>query len=62
MKFRVCCIIMCLLLVGTAIHAASADTEIMLCHVYTNSISAQLSISGGTAKAVGVISPRYCRQ
>ena len=57
MKYRVCCIIMCLLLAGAAIHAASADTEIMPCYAYTNSIEAKIDISGGTAKAEGKIVP-----
>lgn len=57
MKFRVCCIIMCLFLVGAAIHTASADTEIMPCFVYTNRIEAKIGISGGTAKAEGGIYP-----
>lgn len=54
---KVMCLGMCLLLIAAMTGVAYAEEGIMPCYAYVNSIKASLSVSSGTAKAVGNIIP-----
>lgn len=56
MKKTVCWMV-CLMLIVAIIGVAFAEEGIMPCYMYVNSIKASLSVSAGTATAVGNVIP-----